>query len=72
MRNNKTSEIVAHPVADDLTQEQVVLLETAVEKIVHFAEQVGVTPDEMIALLDSGMEVGGLLDYLASKTQRIA
>jgi hypothetical protein len=68
MKNNEKSPIVAPPAADELTHEQVVLLETAVEKLVRLAGRVGVTPDEMIALLDSGLDMRELLDYIASKT----
>lgn len=43
------------------------LLETAVEKLVRFGRQVGVTPEEMISLLDSGISIHDLLVFLASK-----
>jgi hypothetical protein len=44
------------------------LLQQALEKVVRFGQQVGVTPEEMISLLDSGMSMGDLLAFLASKT----
>jgi hypothetical protein len=44
------------------------LLETAVEKLVSFGRQVGVTPEEMISLLDSGISIHDLLVFLASKS----
>ena len=43
------------------------LLQQAVEKLVRFGQQVGVTPDEMISLLDSGIDIRDLLAFLASK-----
>lgn len=43
------------------------VLETAVEKLLRFGEYVGVTPEDMIRLLDSGLTIGELLDYLASR-----
>jgi hypothetical protein len=43
-------------------------LEQAVEKLVRFGQQVGVTPEEMISLLDSGISIRDLLAFLASKT----
>ena len=47
-----------------------VILEKAIEKLVHSGEQVGVSPQDMVALLDSGMSIRQLLDYLASKAVR--
>ena len=43
-------------------------LESAVEKLVAAAEQIGLTADDLIALLQSGMSVPELLDYLEFKT----
>ena len=60
------------PPATELDQDQILALRKAVDKLVSFGERVGVTPEEMISLLDSGMSVGGLLDYLLSRTTRIA
>ena len=64
--------VVLHRVVDGPKQTQLVILEVAVEKLVHLGEQVGVTPDEMIVLLNSGMDVRDLLDYVASKPARAA
>jgi hypothetical protein len=33
----------------------------------RFGQQVGITPEELISLLDSGMDVRDLLIFLASK-----
>lgn len=44
-----------------------VLLQRACEKIVLFGRQVGVTPEEIISLLDSGMSIRDLLAFLASR-----
>ena len=51
----------------DLDEGDVRLLEQAVEKLVRFGQQVGVTPEEMISLLDSGSNIRDLLAFLASK-----
>lgn len=51
----------------DLDEEAVCLLEQAVEKLVRFGRQVGVTPEEMISLLDSGISIRDLLAFLVSK-----
>lgn len=48
------------------------LLNRAVDKIVWYGEKVGVSPQEMIALLDSGMSIRDLLLLLASKDSRCA
>jgi hypothetical protein len=47
-----------------------ILLKQAVEKLVRFGQQVGVTPEEMISLLDSGIDMRDLLAFLAAKGQR--
>jgi hypothetical protein len=53
-----------HP--KDFDEEDTCLLEQAVEKLVRFGQQVGVTPEEMISLLDSGISIRDLLAFLAS------
>ena len=72
MKDHRKLPIVTHPVGDELKQEQVVILEVAVEKLVRAGEQARITPEEMIALLDSGMDIRELLDYIVSKTARSA
>jgi hypothetical protein len=47
-------------------------LQQAAEKLVRFGRQVGVTPEEMISLLDSGISIRDLLVFLASKTSGAA
>jgi hypothetical protein len=42
-------------------------LQRALEKMVRFGEQVGISPEEMIQLLECGMTVTQLLQYLSSK-----
>jgi hypothetical protein len=48
------------------------LLEQAVEKLVRFGQRFGVTPEEMISLLDSGIGMRELLAFLASKASGAA
>lgn len=55
------------PASDELDESQVSVLEKSVDKLVRFGELVGVTPEEMIRLLDSGFTVGELLNYMASR-----
>jgi hypothetical protein len=57
---------------DRFVEEHRVLLEQAVEKVVRVAAQVGVTPEEMISLLDSGISIRDLLAFLASKRSGLA
>ncbi len=53
---------------EEIDERDALLLEQAVEKLVRFGLQVGVTPEEMISLLDSGISIRDLLVFLASKT----
>ena len=48
------------------------LLNSAVEKMIRFAEGVGVTPEDMVALLDSGCTMRDLLMFLVSKRSGVA
>ncbi len=41
-----------------------ILLERAAEKLVAYSEAVGVTPEEMINLLNQGMTVTELITYI--------
>jgi hypothetical protein len=59
----------ALPADEPLTMSQKQLLESAVAKIVVLGEQVGISPDDMIALLQAGVSVRELLDYLAACRQ---
>ena len=57
---------------EDFVEKDAILLQQAVEKLVHFGQQVGVPPEEMISLLDSGISIRDLLAFLASKTSGAA
>ena len=57
---------------EEFPGEQRRLLEQSVEKVVRIAQQVGVTPEDMILLLDSGFSIRELLAFLASKTSGVA
>jgi hypothetical protein len=48
------------------------LLEQTVEKLVRYGQRVGVTPEEMISLLDSGISIHDLLAFLAAKSSGVA
>jgi hypothetical protein len=62
--------IVTHGAHSGLAQEWV--LKSAVEKLVYSGGIAGITPDDMIALLNSGLQVRELFDYVVSKTARAA
>jgi hypothetical protein len=57
---------------DRFVEEHRLLLEQAVEKVVRVAAQVGVTPEEIISLLDSGISIADVLAFLASKRSGVA
>lgn len=51
---------------ESLNLRQREVLERAISKLVLIGERVGVTADEMILLLQSGLTVKELLDYIAA------
>lgn len=57
---------------EEFTEHHRRLLEEAVEKVVLVAQRVGVTPGEIVSLLDSGISVPDLLAFIASKTSGAA
>lgn len=50
-----------------LTRNQQEVLRRAVAKVVLFGERVGVSSDEMICLLEGGLTMKELLNYLVSR-----
>jgi hypothetical protein len=62
----------SHGPVEPLTTAQEETLRRAVAKVVELGAQTGVTTDEMIHLLDSGLNVGELLDYLAARSGEVA
>jgi len=56
---------------EPLTTAQEETLRRAVAKVVELGAQTGVTADEMIYLLDSGLNVGELLEYLAARSGEV-
>jgi hypothetical protein len=54
------------------TRRETELLNAAVEKLLRVAEEVGVSPEDMIVFLDSGCSVRDLLIFLASKRSGVA
>jgi len=66
---------VPAPIRDEsepLTFAQKEALQRAVVKVVKLGEQVGVSADQMIELLESGLTVRELLEYLAARTGEVA
>ena len=63
---------LSHGSGEPLTPAQEETLRRAVAKVVELGAQTGVTTDEMIHLLDSGLNVGELLEYLAARSGEVA
>ena len=66
-------DVSAIPCRDELsplTSEQKQTLERAVEKVVVLAAGVGVSADQMIELLKSGLTVRELLEYLGAHSRQ--
>ncbi len=57
---------------EPLTAAQKDTLQRAVAKIVALGAKTGVSADQMIRLLESGLTVGQLLEYLAARTGEVA
>jgi hypothetical protein len=66
----------AKPAVDNqsnaFSEKDSIMVEHVAEKLVRFGQQVGVTPEEMISLLDSGISIKDLLAFLASKSSGAA
>jgi len=58
--------------SESLTLAQKEALQRAVVKVVALGVEVGVSADEMIELLKSGLTVRELLEYLAGRTGEVA
>lgn len=58
--------------AERLTPEQKEALRRAVAKIVALGAQIGVSADQMIELLRSGLTVRELLEYLSTRAGEVA
>ena len=58
--------------SEGFEERDAILLEQVAEKLVRFGKRVGVTPEEMISLLDSGTSIRDLLAFLASKSSGAA
>jgi hypothetical protein len=71
MSHAHTTFSASSAVGEPLSFTQRQLLEKAVAKVVLMGERVGVSPDHMILLLQSGLTVKELLDYLAARNQEI-
>jgi hypothetical protein len=58
---------LSRDLSEPLTLAQKRALQRAVAKIVVLGAQVGVTTDQMIELLKSGLTVGELIEYLSAR-----
>lgn len=57
-------------VIESLTYAEEEVLEHAIAKLALLGKQVGVGPEDMISLLESGMNVVDLVAYLAARRSR--
>jgi len=55
---------------DELDEEQTLALNGAIEKLARLGERGGVVPEQIVALLDSGMNVDELIHYLVLQVSR--
>ena len=63
---------VSRDLAESLSLAQREALQRAVAKVVALGAQVGVSADQMIQLLQSGMTVGELLEFLTARSGDVA
>jgi hypothetical protein len=63
---------LSHNLAEPLTVAQKEALQRAVTKIVALGAHAGVNSDQMILLLESGLTIGELLEYLAARSGEVA
>jgi hypothetical protein len=61
-----------HAPAEPLTSAQKETLQRAVSKIVALGAEVGLSANQMIQLLQSGLTVGELLEYLGARSRDVA
>jgi len=62
---------VGQDASDEWDRERIPGLSRAVDKLVEFGELVGVSPEEMVVLLDFGMTMRGLLYFLVSQSSPV-
>jgi hypothetical protein len=62
---------IGQDASDEWDRERIPGLSRAVDKLVEFGELVGVSPEEMVVLLDSGMTMRGLLYFLVSQSSPV-
>jgi hypothetical protein len=70
MSNMHSVSEIRPPSGEPLTLAQQEVLERAVAKVVLLGELVGVNADQMILLLNSGLTVSELLEYLEARTRQ--
>ena len=62
---------IGQDASEEWDRERIPGLSRAVDKLVEFGELVGVSPEEMVVLLDSGMTMRGLLYFLVSQASPV-
>ena len=76
MATPQSPQSITDGVSKDIDEQDAILLEHLAEKLVGklvwYGQQVGVTPEEMISLLDSGISIHDLFAFLATKLSAAA
>jgi hypothetical protein len=62
---------IGQDASEEWDRERIPGLSRAVDKLVEFGGLVGVSPEEMVVLLDSGMTMRGLLYFLVSQSSPV-
>mgnify|MGYP001101189360 CR=1 FL=1 len=62
---------IGQDASEEWDRDRIPGLSRAVDKLVEFGELVGVSPEEMVVLLDSGMTMRGLLYFLVSQSSPV-
>ena len=52
---------------DELSESEMLLLEAAADKLLRFAERIGVPPEELCTLLKAGISIPELMESLLAK-----
>jgi len=63
---------VGNDPVDSLSPTQTAALQRGVAKIVALGAQVGISPDQMVAMLNAGLTVCELLEYLVARSGEVA
>lgn len=58
------------PVGGELEDKLFQVVDTAADKLIRLGQRAGVSPEQIVTLLDSGMDVRELIHHLVSRINR--